>query len=582
MFAHTCFNNKSDFGYKASILKSGICKYFRRGEKDKFVWCVMEMSKFYDICEEQKGAIGLLSNLINRLKILLMEDTSFCEVNRIYNGIKLLEEYGEDRSKRELLLEFCDVVCECKRNRVTSYVNNWWRFREIDIEIFDIKKAEKYRKKGDSDELLILGENLIEYIELKDERMFGIFMKMIKLEGKMGIRYRRKDGDYLWWEIMEDYIEDDIVKEIWKFGFDRYIVKGMKERLYFGVWIGLMVWKRDILNFEDVCGNAHYLDGSDVNKYYKNMKKLIMDDYVVNDFHVNKSFGLADFGKNGAFVKDEDLSMLGVNGKLYKDYYLEVKVNMDKGVKKKVNKIVKEKEGELEMIKWEEFKLVKVIEEGVCGGKVPCLIVDYKDKRYILKEMKLSMNFGKDYIVVDKCKKLFGLKDMNMKRIKCDKCLIKIDSKNTSYVKNCEIGEKECIYCMMDYWENVGDLGKNKKFLDDEDIVYECLKIRLFDGLFMSSDNILRNILVNEKGELLSIDEGDLYGKRKLIFNKKGDWCKTNVSDELLVICLEEIIWNIIEKKKIVLEIMDYYGLDYKNEFLKRIDNYKEIVWEEW
>jgi hypothetical protein len=297
---------------------------------------------------------------------------------------------------------------------------------------------------------------------------------------------------------------------------------------------------------------------------------------------VNKSFGLADFGKNGAFVKDEDLSMLGVNGKLYKDYYLEVKVNMDKGVKKKVNKIVKEKEGELEMIKWEEFKLVKVIEEGVCGGKVPCLIVDYKDKRYILKEMKLSMNFGKDYIVVDKCKKLFGLKDMNMKRIKCDKCLIKIDSKNTSYVKNCEIGEKECIYCMMDYWENVGDLGKNKKFLDDEDIVYECLKIRLFDGLFMSSDNILRNILVNEKGELLSIDEGDLYGKRKLIFNKKGDWCKTNVSDELLVICLEEIVWNIIEKKKVVLEIMDYYGLDYKNEFLKRIDNYKGIVWEEW
>jgi len=54
------------------------------------------------------------------------------------------------------------------------------------------------------------------------------------------------------------------------------------------------------------------------------------------------------------------------------------------------------------------------------------------------------------------------------------------------------------------------------------------------------------------------------------------------VSDELLVICLEEIIWNIIEKKKIVLEIMDNYGLDYKNEFLKRIDNYKEIVWEEW
>ena len=41
------------------------------------------------------------------------------------------------------------------------------------------------------------------------------------------------------------------------------------------------------------------------------------------------------------------------------------------------------------------------------------------------------------------------------------------------------------------------------------------MKIRLFDGLFMSSDNILKNILVNEYGDLLSIDEGDLFGKRK-------------------------------------------------------------------
>ena len=53
MFAYTCFNNMSEFGYKSSILKSGICKYFRRGEKEKFTWCVMEMAKFHDICEEQ-------------------------------------------------------------------------------------------------------------------------------------------------------------------------------------------------------------------------------------------------------------------------------------------------------------------------------------------------------------------------------------------------------------------------------------------------------------------------------------------------------------------------------------------------
>ena len=39
----------------------------------------------------------------------------------------------------------------------------------------------------------------------------------------------------------------------------------------------------------------------------------------------------------------------------------------------------------------------------------------------------------------------------------------------------------------------------------------EALKIRLFDGLFRSSDNIPRNILVNDMNELLSIDEGDIF-----------------------------------------------------------------------
>ena len=84
-------------------------------------------------------------------------------------------------------------------------------------------------------------------------------------------------------------------------------------------------------------------------------------------------------------------------------------------------------------------------------------------------------------------------------------------------MNNWEFIEEDAIYCMMDYFESVGDLGKNKKYLKDESVANEALKIRLFDGLFRSSDNVLRNILVNKDGELLSIDEGDMFGKRKLI-----------------------------------------------------------------
>ena len=96
--------------------------------------------------------------------------------------------------------------------------------------------------------------------------------------------------------------------------------------------------------------------------------------------------------------------------------------------KKKIVKKEKdvEKKEELEMIRWENFELVKIIEEGVCGGKVPCIVVDYKGKRHVLKEMKRSFNFGKDYIVVDRCKRLFGLRDMNIKRINPEQKLVKL------------------------------------------------------------------------------------------------------------------------------------------------------------
>ena len=46
------------------------------GGKEKFTWCIMEMILFHD---HPKGS-GLITNLINRLKILLMEDLSLSEM----------------------------------------------------------------------------------------------------------------------------------------------------------------------------------------------------------------------------------------------------------------------------------------------------------------------------------------------------------------------------------------------------------------------------------------------------------------------------------------------------------------------
>ena len=578
MIANTCFNNKSEFGYKSSELKSGICKYMRRSERDKFLWCVMELGKFNDISLEKNAAKAIVTNLINRMKILLMEDMNPGDMDRIYNGVVLLDEDEKDRSNRFLLMNFCDVVMGARKNRVSSYVNNWWRTRDFKLEDLEIDKCLKYKLKGDTDELLILGENLIKFIEEKDERIFGVYMKMVNLEGKMGLRYRRKDPVYLFWVIMRDYMVNDKMIKIFDFALNRFFNKGMKERYYFGVWIGVMVWKIDLLDF-DIYEYPNFKKEDEI-EYYENMEKFKLDDYVLNDFHVNKNFGLTDFALNGAFVKDEYMELLGENSEKYKEYYIEVKKNIDKNkVNKKKNKVNIDI---LEFIDWKDIEVVKIIEEGVCGGKLPCIIVNYSGDKKILKEMGKSMNYGKDYIIVDECKKLVGLKDMNMKRIKSNKGLVKKDKKKRSYVNNCKIDNKDCIYCMMDYWDNIGDLGKNKDKLKDIKVVEECLKIRYFDGLFRSSDNILRNILVNEDGELLSIDEGDIFGKRKYILNMNSDWCRISC-DKVLV---DKVINYFIENKEMlkikVKEVMIKYYFDKSKEFNERIDNYKDIVDYEW
>ena len=160
----------------------------------------------------------------------------------------------------------------------------------------------------------------------------------------------------------------------------------------------------------------------------------------------------------------------------------------------------------------------------------------------------------------------------------------KVDKSKRSLVGNWMFEEKESVYCMMNYYENIGDLGKNKEVLVDKKLKEELLKIRLFDGLFRSSDNILRNILVDKDGVVLSIDEGDIYGKRKLVFNKNDWFCKSeNVEKSKKVIgeILDE--WNVSEKIGLVEELMVKFGFNEKVEEMRsRVSGYGDIIMSEF
>jgi hypothetical protein len=574
MIVHTCFNNQSYHGVKSSVLKSGICKYTRRNEPDKMKWCVIEMARF----NEHPNGQGLVTNLINRLKVLVMEEISFHETGMVYYLILLLKWYDQERSQYRFLETFCDNVFVCKRNRYVSYQNCCWR--NVDYKHDDITEGhmKSFVKEGDTEELIKIGNKLIHYLEKKDERIFACYKEMILLENQ-GKRYRRKDPGYLWFEILETHMKSDMKHFIFQFALDQYHKKNMTERHAFAIWIGLMVWKSELLT--EPYPEAPFMVPTNETtwSYINSMGPMKIDDYVINDYHVNShKYGLGKFALEGALVIDEYLEF-DERAKQKKDLYiLEKKMKDETKKEKKKKQPIKQNSDVLEFIDWSEFSDVNILEEGVCGGKVCCIKATYQEKPYILKEMRESMNYGLDYILIDKCKPLFGLRDMNMKRIKSNQGQLKINPTKKSYVSNVKIGEKECVYCMMDYWPNIGDLGKHKDIMKDESVKREALKIRLFDGLFRSSDNIPRNILVNESNQLLSIDEGDIFGKRDKIFNK-NDWFTKNCSEEFIRSVVEELVsFQGLQEIKQLFEKYQFMNYD---EFKTRYHNYMNIVMSE-
>ena len=589
------FRGRSYYGFSPSVLKSGVCKYYRRELYDKFIWCVVEMLVF----GLKEGGNGLVTNITNRLKILLMEEIVPLDASKVALAIDIIGEMDSTEDTIEKIgkaLRLGELVKSCRKGRVVSYQNNWWKYNGTTLDTRELDKIEKYKKKGDTSELLELGELLIEFTESRDERMFEIFNRLYNMETSQGIRYRRKDAIYLMVEIYEDkFGKNPVFMKILDFTKSQLYRKSLKERRAFGVWLMMMVWKYDEIDWTE--GEFSYM-GPTGEDYLASREKITIDeDFVVNDYHVNKKFGLAKFGKVGSMVVNEDLEILAPNGQLYRDFYQEkkmatttgktIKIKKSNGSKKTTSKtyVLEPDESKLEFIDFSRFTNIRVLEEGVCGLKVCCVMVELDGNRYILKEMRKSFNFGRDYILVDSLKSKFGLRDMKMRRIRSNRGLIVKDKAKKSFVGNWQWGEREVVYCIMKLFENIGDLGKNKRFLEKTSVVRECFKIRLFDGLFCSSDNILRNILVNEGGELLSIDEGDIYGKRTRIFNKT-DWCvkwyKANSSSgkEMVDEILEE--FNLMDKIGLVRDRMEYIGFgDKVTTMEERFSNYREVVFGE-
>ena len=89
-------------------------------------------------------------------------------------------------------------------------------------------------------------------------------------------------------------------------------------------------------------------------------------------------------------------------------------------------------EKNLEIVRNIEKEKIKLCMENTCGNKVMCF--EYEGK--IWKEGRKSMNYNRDYCIVDECKELFGLEKIGMKRVLANFRIEKKDRTKKSWKNN--------------------------------------------------------------------------------------------------------------------------------------------------
>ena len=136
-------------------------------------------------------------------------------------------------------------------------------------------------------------------------------------------------------------------------------------------------------------------------------------------------------------------------------------------------------ENDLPFVSWDEFQNIKLCMENTCGNKVMCMEASYKGREVVIKEMNQGFNYGRDCLIVDESKELFGLTKIGIERVRCDQIMRKIDKKKLSLVGNCHLIEKpNTIYLIMNKF-NGNILNQTKNWHLNNSLLKQYCKIVL-------------------------------------------------------------------------------------------------------
>ena len=592
----TCFSSISYFGYKLDILKSALQKYLRRREEEKMLWCLGEIYLFKVYAEnptELRATKGIITNMINRLIIMLDEELLFAEWDKYLIIRNLINKFeASERNDLVSLIKICKILCNARLLRRNSDIRAYYCYAmKKKIQRPDI--LEERENGEDIDHWYV--RNFKVYFDKKDRNCFYWLYKIYdgKREGDIR-RFKRKENIYMIWEFLYKRVFGNAyLKKCLDYRLQEFNNKGRGERCIFLTAAVDLCLERDNINWDPVqLKNEPAVDENDIKKMFSNRKRLAIDSYAI-DMHTSLGRKLGknaiNFMEEGALVVNENKEYLidewrhSYNeGKLesFAAKVLAKKKRALKKVKKKKKSKSEKKEGieakkgknEREKVRVAKYKRIKKLRgkpnfddlekdlekkmdidtakiklclENTCGNKVMCF--EYEGK--IWKEGRKSMNYNRDYIVVDECKELFGLRKIGMKRVLSNFRLEKIDKGKKSWVDNwqkVEIkeGDEPVVYCIMNKichcnCKKPMEIGVIKDSLTRRQFK-EFVKIGVFRGIFRVSDFNGRNVLVgcnksNEQDYLVSIDEGDI-GKRLDIIGRREKWMVERLNKDITII----------------------------------------------
>ena len=616
----TCFSSISHCGYKLDILKSAVQKYLRRREFDKMVWCVAEIYLFEVFKKTQtdiRATKGIISNLLNRLIIMLDEEMLFVECERYLLIRKYIEEFEhKNRGDFMCLYKICKILCESRMIRRGSDIRGYWDPKRRKIEgIYD---------ENSTDEIYFI--LFKDEFEKKDNKCFMWMFKIFngKREGQVK-RYRRKENIYMIWEYLfkrKNIKENSILRKCLEYRLKEFHKKNRSERFIFLTAAIDIAMYMDSSNFngegklfgkkeEKIGSMKNELDDrlneeEIIKSVFNGYKKMKIDDYAI-DMHTSAGRKMGknkvDFIASGAVIVDEDKEYFV---KEWRDCYNKTKIasftaavelrkkKAEKKLKKESKVEVKKTRAEIRSDKYKRIKKIRGkpnfddlekklrIVDGIdeskitlcsdvtCGNKVMCF--EYEEK--IWKESRKSMFYNRDYCVVDDCKELFGLRKIGMERILSNFRIEKIDKSKKEWKNNwhkvmIEKDEEKVVYCVMNKithcnWKVPMEISNIKhSFPIVRHQLKEFVKIGVYRGIFRCSDFNCRNVLVGcEKsylpGYFVSIDEGDI-GKRLDIIGKRETWLINKLNEDKTII--NEILEELSSQVNVImcLEKMEKY-----------------------